>query len=99
MSPSEATIAALVTAPFPAGLAVIRVSGPKAQRVLDALFKGSKDPTTDPRRMILGDLIDPNTQELFGDALAVFMPRPHSYTGEDTAELQVFGFRYNDFVF
>ena len=91
MSSSDSTIAALATAPFPAGLAVIRVSGPKAKRALKAVFQSSRDPVSDPRRMTFGDLVDSKSNEVIGDALAVFMPGPHSYTGEDVAEFQFFG--------
>lgn len=91
MANDSTTIAALATAPFPAGLAVVRVSGPRALRALHSVFKSGKDPAQDPRRLIFGDLVDPANGSLVGDALAVFMPRPHSYTGEDVAELQFFG--------
>jgi len=91
MQTDSSTIAALATAPFPSGLAVVRVSGPKSAKALKALFRGRKDPTQDPRRLIHGDLIDYKTNEVIGDALAVFMPAPHSYTGEDVVEFQFFG--------
>lgn len=91
MDAETTTIAALATAPFPSGLAVVRLSGPKSQKALKSLFKSKKDPAQDPRRLVHGDLIDYKTGDLIGDALAVFMPAPHSYTGEDVVEFQFFG--------
>ncbi len=85
------TIAALATAPFPAGLAVVRISGSKAVRTLRALFRSKIDPISEPRKLTLGDLIDQNSNELISEALAVYMPAPHSYTGEDVVEFQFAG--------
>ncbi|MBN8549560.1 MAG: tRNA uridine-5-carboxymethylaminomethyl(34) synthesis GTPase MnmE [Deltaproteobacteria bacterium] len=85
------TIAALATAPAPAGIAIIRVSGPKTRTALKALFKGSIDPTLDPRHLVFGEIYDHETGNVIDKALAVFMPNPHSYTGEDVAEFQFHG--------
>lgn len=85
------TIAALTTAPAPAGVAVIRVSGSKTRVALKALFQGKVDPVADPRRLIYGKIIDHSTGQVIDKALAVFMPAPHSYTGEDVAEFQFHG--------
>lgn len=92
MSQSESTtIAALATAPAPAGIAVIRVSGPRTRLALKTIFKASHDPTSDPRRLVFGRIIDYKSSEEIDHALAVFMPAPHSYTGEDVAEFQFHG--------
>ena len=40
MQPLDDTIAAIATAPGTAGLAVVRVSGPSAIAVADAVFRG-----------------------------------------------------------
>lgn len=85
------TIGALATAPAPAGIAVVRVSGPKAKLALRALFRGKRDPVTNPRRMCYGTLIDHKTGNEIDQMLAVYMPGPHSFTGEDIAELQYHG--------
>lgn len=85
------TIAALATAPAPAGIAIIRVSGPKTRTALKALFRGSPDPTLDPRHLVFGEIFDHETGQVIDKALAVFMPSPHSYTGEDVAEFQFHG--------
>jgi len=87
----DSTIAALATAPAPAGVAVVRVSGPRARAALGALFKSTKDPAVDPRRLTLGTLIDHSSGKIIDHAMAVFMPGPHSFTGEDVCEFQLHG--------
>jgi len=85
------TIAALATAPAPAGVAVIRVSGPRARTVVSELFHGKKDPVTHPRLMTYGDILDFKSGSVIDTGLAVFMPGPWSFTGEDVAEFQFHG--------
>jgi len=87
----SSTIAALATAPQPAGLAVIRVSGPQSRFVLRALFKSNLKPAKRPRELVIGDLIDFKTGDRIDRALAVFFPAPRSYTGEDVCEFQFHG--------
>lgn len=87
----QATIAALATAPAPAGIAVVRVSGPLARKAIHALFQAKKDPVLDPRRLIYGHLLDYKTGSIIDKALAVYMPGPHSFTGEDIVEFQFHG--------
>lgn len=41
--------------------------------------------------MVFGDLLDHHTNDVIGDALAVHMPAPHSFTGEDVCEFQFLG--------
>lgn len=85
------TIAALATAAAPAGIAVIRVSGSDTRRALSALFQSPKSPTRTPRRLIYGQIVDHKTNAPIDSALAVFMPGPNSYTGEDVVEFQLHG--------
>ncbi len=85
------TIAALATAPAPAGIAVIRVSGPRTRTALRALFKASIDPVSDPRRLVYGKIIDHQSGKTIDKAMAVFFAAPLSYTGEDIAEFQFHG--------
>ncbi len=64
---------------------MIRVSGPEALKIGNAVWHGNAPLHRDCRRkMMLGKIgSDP--------ALAVYMPRPHSYTGDDVVELQCHG--------
>lgn len=88
---SSSTIAALATAPSPAGIAVIRVSGPDVTTILKKVFKSKTKPSDHPRRMIFGKIIDPKTKEVLDRGLVVFMPAETSFTGEDVAEFHIHG--------
>lgn len=85
------TIAALATAPAPAGIAVVRVSGPLSKTALHAIFRSARDPVSDPRRLMYGQILDYKTGAVIDTALAVYMPGPFSFTGEDIAEFQFHG--------
>lgn len=89
-SPSP-TIGALATAPYPSGIAVVRISGPNTRTALRALVRSKKDPVASPRTLVFGELIDFKSGQVIDHALAVFMPGPHSFTGEDVAEFQFHG--------
>ena len=80
------TIFALATAPGRAALAVVRLSGPGAGAALAAL--AGRLPA--PRRASLRKLRD-DAGALIGEALALWLPGPASYTGEDSAELHLHG--------
>lgn len=85
------TIAALATAPAPAGIAVVRISGPLSRKAVHAIFRSPRDPVADPRRLVFGHLLDYKTGSVIDKALTVFMPGPNSFTGEDIAEFQFHG--------
>ena len=87
----ETTIAALATAPAPAGVAVVRVSGPRARLALKAIFDGKRDPVRHPRTLVYGEILDFKTSAPIDKGLAVFMPAPWSFTGEDVVEFQFHG--------
>lgn len=79
------TIVALSSGAPPSGVAVIRLSGPRTSAVLESLSVILPE----PRRLTLAALrID---GQLIDTGLVAWMPAPHSFTGEDTAELQVHG--------
>ena len=83
------TIAAVATAPGEGGVAIIRISGPKAADVLRGCFRGGEDPVQAPRKMVYGRFL--RKKETVDLGLAVYMPGPASFTGEDTAELHCHG--------
>lgn len=85
------TIAALCTAPGGA-LNILRISGPDALSVGQRVWKGKN--TLGPasaRKMLLGKVCSGDDPASGEPCLAVFMPGPASYTGEDTVELQCHG--------
>jgi tRNA modification GTPase len=83
------TIFALSSAPGRAGVAVIRVAGPVAGLVLDRMAS----PRPPPRVASPRHLGHPRTGERLDHALVIWFPAPHSFTGDDTAELHVHGGR------
>ncbi|WP_244545319.1 tRNA uridine-5-carboxymethylaminomethyl(34) synthesis GTPase MnmE [Devosia enhydra] len=79
------TIFALSSGALPAGVAVIRLSGPAAGSALIDMT----GPLPPPRRLVLRDVrVGSATLDR---ALIVWMPAPGSFTGEDTAELHLHG--------
>jgi tRNA modification GTPase len=83
------TIYALASAHGRAGVAVIRLSGPKALAALRHLA-GELPPA---RHATLRSLRDPRTGVELDRGLVLTFPAPHSFTGEDMAELHVHGGR------
>ena len=83
------TIFALSSGRPPAGIAVIRISGPRARFGLETL--AGRLPA--PRRASLGRLRRPSTKAVLDDALVLWLPGPKTETGEDMAELHVHGGR------
>jgi tRNA modification GTPase len=82
------TIFALATAPGRAAVAVVRLSGPGAGPALGVLTGGAI-----PARRVAGlrALRRPGDRAVLDRALVLWMPGPHSYTGEDGAELHLHG--------
>jgi tRNA modification GTPase len=85
------TIVAPATALGIGAVAIVRLSGPRAFEILDAIFHPVHSAELTPRMMRLGDVIDPATGARIDRALAVVMPHPASLTGEDVAEIQCHG--------
>jgi tRNA modification GTPase len=83
----KSTIYALSTPPGTSGVAVIRLSGPKSGEILDAV---AGLPRPEPRQATLRGLRDQDG-DVFDHALALWFPGPASFTGEDSAELQLHG--------
>lgn len=83
------TIFALSSGPPPAGIAVIRISGPQAGPALSAL--AGKLPT--PRRATLATLADPMDGTHLDRTMVLWLPGPATATGEDSAELHLHGGR------
>ena len=85
------TICALATA-VGGALAVIRLSDTKALEVARRLWHGHAElDRAHARRLMLGTLCDENGVLLDQQCLAVYMPGPESYTGEDVVELHGHG--------
>ena len=87
------TIAAIATALVPSSIGIIRLSGPESVSVLDKVFTpahGAPMAERPDRVLVYGALRDENGA-VIDYCLATVSRGPHSYTGEDTAELQCHG--------
>lgn len=84
-----ATIFALSSAPGRAGVAVIRISGPSAQDVLEKMVA----PRPKPRSVVYRTIQHPRTGEALDRAVVLWFTAPGSETGEDVVEFQVHGSR------
>lgn len=90
MPPSNKdTIYALASGRGPAGIAVFRISGPSAGWTLQRLSGKAPGPARRAERVRLRGPDDTDVD----DGLALWFPQPHSFTGEDVAELHVHGGR------
>lgn len=87
MPPAD-TIFALSSGAPPAGIAIIRISGPGAAAILSRLA----GPLPTPRQAALRALRDADGA-LIDRALVLWFPGPHNATGEDLAELHLHGGR------
>jgi tRNA modification GTPase len=81
------TIYALSSGAPPAAIAVVRISGPRADAALEALA----GTLPEPRRATVAALYA--NGEVLDNALISRFPGPHSATGEDVAELHLHGGR------
>ena len=88
MAPSPDTIVAHASGAGAAAVAVLRVSGPRASTVIEALCGGLPEPRVATLRRI-----GPPHWSLIDRGLVLWFPAPASFTGEDMAELQVHGSR------
>ena len=92
MMANEDTIAAISTAMAPSGIGIIRISGPEAMDIADRVFnnpKGKKLAEQKAYTLHYGHVVEDG--EFLDEVLAVVMRAPHSYTGEDTVELDCHG--------
>jgi tRNA modification GTPase len=89
----EDTIAAIATPPGEGAVAIIRISGTRAERIARTLFVHSGRAKGDfaSHHFYHGQLREPKSGALIDDVLFVVMRKPRSYTGEDVVELHCHG--------
>jgi tRNA modification GTPase len=90
--PSD-TIAALATAPGAGAIAIVRVSGPDTYVLADHLFRcpAPRPSMRAAGTFVHGQIVNPANGEIIDDALLLVFRAPHSYTGEDSVEIQCHG--------
>ena len=86
------TICAPSTPSGRGAIAIIRLTGGLSLPVLQKIFKPHSGAfPVKPRRLIFGGLCDPRNSELIDDVLCAVFKAPHSYTGENMAEIHCHG--------
>ena len=86
MQPARDTIAAIATPPGTGGVSIIRISGGEALAIATRI----SGITPVPRRATLAHIRDAHGDTL-DQALLLYYPAPHSYTGENILEIQGHG--------
>lgn len=83
------TIYALCSGKVPAGLAVFRISGPSALKVLSVMVNKNIE-NLESRKNYYGKIYT-DDKKIIDDGMYVYFKNPHSFTGEDTVELYLHG--------
>ena len=92
MLTKDDTIAAIATPHGVGGIGIVRVSGPDAERICRTLFRPTGDPgSLKDRYLYHGDIISPEAGSIIDEVMITLMRAPHSYTGEDTLEINCHG--------
>lgn len=87
------TICAISTPPGIGGIAVARISGPRAIDIADSIWRGRPLTKVGSHTAHLGIVTDAQGREL-DQAVATVFRTPHSFTGENVVEISVHGSRY-----
>ena len=90
---SSDTIAAIATAMSSSGIGIIRVSGEQAVSIVNRIFISridNFDLNTAPSHHIYYGMIQ-DGEEVLDEVLVMLMRGPHSYTAEDTVEIDCHG--------
>lgn len=93
MTASEDTICAISTPAGRGGIAVVRISGPRAIAIADKLWKGRPLADCASHTAHLGTLTRPDGSPL-DQCVATLFRGPRSFTGEDVVELALHGSIY-----
>ena len=88
----NSTIAAISTAMSNSGIGIVRMSGPEAFQIADRVYKGKKEKKLCEQQshtIHYGYMVDGD--QVIDEVLVMLMRGPHSYTGEDTVEINCHG--------
>lgn len=93
MRRNEDTIAAVSTAMAPSGIGIVRLSGPEAVGIADRIYRSTKDgkrlSEQKTHTIHYGYIVDGEVE--VDEVLVMLMRGPHTYTGEDTVEINCHG--------
>ena len=84
------TIAAISTAMSDSGIGIVRISGPEAFEIADRIYKGKKQISLQPSHTVHYGWIK-DGEDTIDEVLVMIMKGPHSYTGENTVEINCHG--------
>lgn len=99
----QTTICARATSPGQGAIAVVRISGPEAVTVLERVYRPRKEEggvraaEFRAREIHYGRIVFPEgnaAETVIDEVMAVVFRAPHSYTGEDSAEIYCHGSQY-----
>ncbi|HEY5542920.1 MAG TPA: tRNA uridine-5-carboxymethylaminomethyl(34) synthesis GTPase MnmE, partial [Candidatus Binatia bacterium] len=87
------TIAAIATPVGEGAVAIVRVSGPDAERIATSVFVRAqgKNGKLASHRLYHGRIQDPRSYKFVDEVLLAVMRKPRSYTGEDIVEVHCHG--------
>ena len=86
------TIAAIATAMTNSGIGIVRMSGTEAFDIIQKIYKGKRDKNFEEVKshtIHYGYIMD--GEETIDEVLVMIMKGPHSFTGEDTVEINCHG--------
>ena len=86
------TIAAIATAMTNSGIGIVRMSGDEAFEIIQKIYKGKKEKYFQEEKgytIHYGYIVD--GEETIDEVLVMIMRGPHSFTGEDTVEINCHG--------
>ena len=91
----DQTIVAISTAPGVGAIAIVRLSGPKALSITSSIFRSSGQAITKAEFVSHearhGFVFDNQTAQQIDEVIVTTFANPHSYTGEDVAEISCHG--------
>ena len=93
------TIAAISTAYGEGGIGIVRMSGDRAQEILEILFRSSGQNSVqtvtplafEDRKIKYGYISEPSSNDKIDEVLVVIMKGPRTYTKEDVVEIYCHG--------
>jgi len=86
------TIAAIATPYGESGIGIVRISGPKAKRIAERIFRPRSGPSALTSHYIrYGEIVDPEGERAIDEVLLTFMAAPKTYTREDVVEINCHG--------
>ncbi len=88
---NEEMIIAPATPAGVSAVAIVRLSGRGVHQLVGRIFRPKKAKKMVYWKLALGHIVDPISGELIDQVLAVLMPPPYTYTGEELAEIHAHG--------